>query len=371
MTREISELAGDSVPAVTGERYLTSRLRQLRGEAKALSEEEFDAEEMWRFVRDAAAMFERFLQGAGLSQPPTSTKLFHLTNALEHDGVAEPDRQRIHAIRGAANDGKHDPAADTSYGTIDSLLADGEKAVAAMAAAGVPGVVGEFLPPYRRRFMIAVYDHLTGGESEFYVWLAGNEPQPAGAGRLEPREIEIFQFKYSDEQRVREALEATGDLSWGTVAAPVVQALRESSEFSEAGYWEGSYRDLVAACAPHQHNMDLLPGLARHEQAGPVAASLAMSAVDLMTLRGPRPSVEELLAQAASAYAIRRNSHATEVIAPKVAALLAELPPRVETLRGPRFLGKVRFAEAATAAVSADADLGFAVDDDGWLLVET
>jgi hypothetical protein len=54
---------------VTGERYLTSRLQQLRAEAKDLSEE-FDAEEMWRFVRDAAAMFERFLQGAGLSQPP-------------------------------------------------------------------------------------------------------------------------------------------------------------------------------------------------------------------------------------------------------------------------------------------------------------
>jgi hypothetical protein len=356
---------------VTGERYLISRLRQLRGEAKALSEEEFDAEEMWRFVRDAAAMFERFLQRAGLSQPPNSSTLNHLVNALEHDGVDEPDRQRLHAIRTAANDGKHDPAADTSYDTIDKLLANGEKAVEAMAAAGVPGVVGEFTPPYRRRFMIAVYDHLTGGESEFYVWLAGNEPALTGTGRLGPAEIETFQFKYSDEQHVRQALEAAGDLTWGNVADPIVQALKEDGEFTEAGYWEGSYRDLVAACAPHQHNMDLLPGLARHEHAGPVVASLAMSAVDLMTPGSPRPDVEALLAQAAAVYAIRRNSRVTERIAPAVADFLAALPPTVDSLRGPRFLGKARFAEAADHAVSANADLRFAVDDNGWLLVET
>ena len=363
--------SGSSVPDVTGEQYLTSRLLQLREEAKAVSEEEFDAEEMWRFVRDAAAMFERFLQGAGLSQPPTNTKLFHLVNALEHDGVDELDRGRIDAIRRAANDGKHDPAADMSYGAIDILLADGEKAVAAMATAGVPGVVGEFVPPYRRRFMIAVYDHLAGGESEFYIWLAGNEPRLVGAGRLAPREIESFQFKYSDERHVRQTLDATGDLTWGNVADLTVQALKEDSEFTEAGYWEGAYRDLVAACAPHQHNMDLLPGLARHEQAGPVVASLAMSAVDLMTSGGPRPDDEALLAQAAAAYAIRRNSRATLNIAPAVAAFLAALPPTVDRLRGPRFFGKARFDEAARIAVFADADLGFAVDDSGWLLVET
>jgi hypothetical protein len=359
------------VPEVTGEQYLTSRLQQLRGEANALSEEEFDPEEMWRFGRDAAAMFERFLQGASLSQPPSNTKLFHLVNALEHDGVAETDRQRIHAIRKAANDGKHDPAADMSYGTIDKLLAGGEKAVAAMATAGVPGVVGEFVPPYRRRFMIAVYDHLTGGESEFYVWLAGNEPRMVGAGRLAPHEIESFQFKFSDEEHVRRALDATGDLAWGSVPDLTIEALKEDSEFTEAGYWEGAYRDLVAACAPHQHNMELLPGLARHEQVGPVVAALAMSAVDLMKAGGTRPDAEALLAQAAVAYAIRRTSRATTNVAPAVAAFLTTLPSTVDRLLGPRFLGKARFAEGAEAAVSTDADLGFAVDANGWLLVET
>jgi hypothetical protein len=219
--------------------------------------------------------------------------------------------------------------------------------------------------------MIAVYDHLAGGESEFYVWLAGNEPHPAGAGRLAPREIETFQFEYSNEKHIREALEATGALTWGSVADPIVQALKEDPEFTEAGYWDGSYRDLVAACAPHQHNMDLLPGLARHEHAGPVVASLAMSAVHLMTPGGRRPDVEGLLAQVSAAYAIRRNSRATGKFAPAVAAFLAALPPTVDRLRGPRFLGGSRFAEAAKVAASADADLGFAVDDNGWLLVET
>ena len=96
-----------------------------------------------------------------------------------------------------------------------------------------------------------------------------------------------------------------------------------------------------------------------------------MSAVDLTTSGSSRPDVEALLAQSAAAYAIRRNSRATTTIAPAVAAFLAALPPTVDSIRGPRFLGKARFSEAAASAVSTDADLGFSVDDDGWLLVET
>jgi hypothetical protein len=99
---------------------------------------------------------------------------------------------------------------------------------------------------------------------------------------------------------------------------------------TESGYWEGTYRNLVSACAPHQHDLDLLPGLARHDQEGPVAAALAMTVVDLIQPVPPpsaRPVDDELLAHAAMHYALKRMTPTTDDLAPVFARFIADLPP--------------------------------------------
>ncbi len=231
-------------------------------------------------------------------------------------------------------------------------------------------MAGVYEPPYRRRFLIAVYDHLTGGESEFYVWTAGQEPRGADLTNG-PREVETFQFKFRDEASVRAALERTGDLHFGDVEPEIVEALRQDAEYTESGYWEGTYRDLVSACAPHQHDLDLLPGLARHDQGGPVAAALAMTVVDLLQPLPPpsaRPVDEELLAHAAIHYAVKRTSPVTAHLAPAFAHFIAELPDQPTMLSGPRWLNPDRFDQEAGRAMSRDDTLGIALLADGTLL---
>lgn len=354
---------------MTGEEYLVSRLQQLRAEARLLAEDEYDPEEMWRFVRDAAALLERFLQAATLSQPPKNTKLFHLIEALEHEAVSASSRTALHEVRTAANEGKHDASIDTSYRLVDQQLEAAEKATEELSRVGIPEVAGAYEPPYRRRFLIAVYDHLTGGESEFYVWAAGQEPRGAGLGG--PREVETFQFEFRDEASVRAALERTGDLHFGDVEPEIVEALRQDAEYTESGYWEGTYRDLVGACAPHQHDLDLLPGLARHDQEGPVAAALAMTVVDLLQpvpAPAARPAEDELLAHAAMQYAVKRTTPATAHLAPVFTRFIAELPDQPTMLSGPRWLNSDRFDREAESAVHRDDALGIALLPDGTLL---
>jgi len=152
----------------------------------------------------------------------------------------------------------------------------------------------------------------------------------------------------------------------------VIDALEMDGEFTEAGYWEGTYRDLVVACAPGQHDLDLLPGLARHDQESSVFAALAMSTVDVYAdASSATPDVDDLLAHAASEYAIRRRSRATLDLAPAFVTFIEAIPPEFsERLLGPRFLSPTRFEEMAPVAVLVDTDLGVALDPDGWLLAE-
>ena len=371
-TRSICSMRnGLASQRLTGEEYLISRLEGLRAEARLLAEDEYDGEEMWRFIRDAAALFERFLQTATLNQPPANTKLFHLINALEQDGASTEVREALHAVRDTANDGKHDASTNTSYRRIDGLLADAEEAVRELAQLGIPEVANAFDPPYRRRFLIAVYDHLAGGESEFYVWPAGQEPRGTGLGG--PRELDSFQFHFRDEEKVRAQLARSGDLTFGDVDPEIVAALRADAEYTEAGYWEGSYRDLVTACAPHQHDMELLPGLARHDQVGAVRAALAMTMVDVLQpvpAPGERPNEQDLLAHAAMHYAVSRQTPATAAVAPRFAQFVANLPHQGALLRGPRWLNAGSFAELVPRAVMIEEELGIALLPDGTLVAK-
>jgi hypothetical protein len=219
--------------------------------------------------------------------------------------------------------------------------------------------------------LIAVYDHPTGGESEFYIWPCGMEPR--GETLIGPPAIETFQFQFRDEEAVRQALAATGDLRFGDVDADIVAALKQDSEFTECGYWEGSYRDLVRACAPHQHEIELLPGLARHDHKRPVAAALAMTVVDLSQPLPPqnkRPSAMDLLAHAAMQYAVRRRTPVAEQLARAVGQFVAELPDEVLQLSGPRFVKHERYAIEKRAALHSDDVLGFAVLPDCTLFAE-
>jgi hypothetical protein len=231
---------------MTGGDYLKSRFREFLAEAEELASHEFDAEQMSRFVRDAAALFERFFKRMRLTRPPADPSLNNLINALKHEGVTAPERAKLHRVRTAANEAKHDPSRLVTYADVALILAGAIEAVDALAQHGIAEIVDHHVPRYRRRFLLALWDHLAAGESEMYVWPAVNVRQ-SETGVLIPSEMESFQFRYADEEKALQQLNAAGDLHWEGVGEPTLSALRGVGDFARAGHWEGEYRDLIAA----------------------------------------------------------------------------------------------------------------------------
>jgi hypothetical protein len=353
---------------MTTQDYLKSRIRDLLDEADELAADGFDPEEMSRFVRDAAAMFERFLKQARLKRPPAKLNLYDLIEALRYEGVAGTELRKLHDVRDKANEGKHDPTVLITHQDVRRTLQGAIEAIDALAAARLPDVLAPRVPQFRHRFLIAAWDHYVSNETELLVWPAVKLDSPAG--RIEPAPIDSFQLIHKDEASLRSQLDSAGSRH-EDVDPVTLNVLRAESDFAWAAHWEGEYRDLVAICSSVQHDLDLLPGLARADDSRSVSAALAMSAVDLDPGDGSVPNANDLLAHAATVYGIRRQSGATSRLTPAFEDFLATASKDVaHPLGGPRFLGRDSFLTDSKSAVHRSFDIGVALLQDGMMLCD-
>lgn len=351
---------------MTGAEYLHRRFQRLIDELEMLGGEvEFDAEDPWRFVRDAAAILERWLQRCTLRRPLRDGRLVTLIDALKGEGVPVAAREALHGIRKAANAGKHDASRRMSSLEAERLLEGAQSAIEAIAIAGVPELLAAYSPEYKRRYIIAVYDHFTGGEVEFNIWLAAYPPDPEPPPGYDPPQVELFQIRHDDEEAVKESLEATGRIIYeGGVPEDVQKALRADAEFTFAWVWEGSHHDLVTAFAPYQHEMNVIAGLLRGDHAQSVISSVAAAATEM-----PRPfDWRDLLLKLESEYGVSRRGTEARSLAEGVSRLIKEIPETVQ-LSGPRWLDGSGYQEAAMTALALDDRLGLAVLQDGTVLV--
>lgn len=350
---------------MNGADYLKHRIRHLSQEIAALARTaEFDAEDPWRFVRDAAALLERFLQGCTLRYPPADSKLYNLIEALAHEGVSPAVRDDLHAVRRAANAGKHDANRDLTTIEAARLLAAAESAIAALASSGIPEFSAAYRAKYRRQYLIAVYYHYTG-ESEFAVFLAAHKPRPTDAIGYGPPIIELFQCDIAADAAIRTSLAELGRAVFdGGVDPAILEALRRDSEFAFAWLWEGGHQDLVAAFAPHQHSMDLIPGLLRGDHGQSVLSSMVSAAVEMA-----RPfDWADLLLKTDADYGVSRRGTLARPIAESVAELVGKVPDSV-VLGGPRWLDRDSYALLTQDTLAEDRRLGVAVLQDGTLAV--
>jgi len=351
---------------MTGAEYLEFRLRHLSDELSRLATEvEFDAEDPWRYVRDAAALLERFLKSCALRRPPSDRKLYNLIEALEFDGVDETIRSDLHAVRVAANAGKHDSSRYLTIIDGVQLVAAATSAVVSLVASGIPELSNQYRAEYRRQYIIGVYDHFASGETEFAVFLAAYPPQPTDHIGYGPPIIESFQCQYSAENAIRDALERTGRAVFnGGVSKDVETALRQDDEFAFAWLWEGGHQDLVAAFAPHQHLMDLIPGLLRGDHFESVLSSTISAAVEVA-----RPfEWADLILKTSADYGISRQGTHTLPIAEAVAELVASVSEEV-VLGGPRWFDAARFNLLMDDAIVVSNKIPVAVLADGTLAV--
>lgn len=317
---------------MTERQRLEARLTRLLDEIAVLADQdEFDEEDPWRFVRDAAAMWERVLKRCTLTNPPKDPTLNNLINATQGDGLPLSTRDALHRLRNEANKAKHDPSRLISTAEAHRLIEESIPAGAQLDSAGVPELGAPAKFGQRRRYLVGVYDHLTGGETEYSIWLAGHAPR-SSAGLTSPTAVEIFGVKHSAEKEIKARLDALGDAQFvDAVDDDTLVALR-SDEFAEAWLWEGSHRDLVSAFALSQWHFDVIPGLSRADHAPSVMSAAALALVDVA-----RPaSWEDLLWKMSTDYGIWRRGKVVQEIAHGAADLVGGTVEHA--LYGPRWI---------------------------------
>ena len=313
-------------------RKIESRLRRLIQELDRATEcTEFEDEDVFRFVRDAAALWERTLKRCALSSPPNDQSLCNLTNALEFNGIDVDHRNALHELRKAANKGKHDADASLTAARARSLIEATIPTLGLLESEGVAelAAVAEF--NQRRRYIIDVFDHYTGGDTEYVVYLVASAP---GADPvLAPEPVELFAVRFGVEEAIKERLADTGHAIFTNVDAGL-PAAAGGDDYIGRWEWEGTHRDLITTFAPYQWNADLIAGLSRSDHYSSVISAAALAMVDVA-----RPAQwQDLLWKMSTDFGIwRRGTIAVEVAQAAVALCGGQI---MQTYYGPRWLNR-------------------------------
>lgn len=292
---------------------------------------EYEDDDVLRFVRDAAALWERTLKRCTLSSPPSDPSLFNLTNALEFNGIDVDGRNALHELRKAANKAKHDADASLTAARARSLIEATIPTLVLLEAAGVVelAAVAEF--NQRRRYIIDVFDDYAGGDTEYIVYLVASAPGVDPV--LAPEPVELFAVEFGVEEAIKERLANTGHATF-TNAGAVLSASAGGGDYIGRWNWEGTHRDLVAALAPYQWNADLIPGLSRADHYSSVISAVALAMVDVA-----RPAQwKDLLWKMSTDFGIwRRGTIAAEVAQAAVGLCGGQIS---QIYHGPRWLDR-------------------------------
>lgn len=333
-----------------------SQLNELEYELAELHPGDFDGEELLSYAREGAAHIERFVKRLTFV-PSTGDRLFDYINDLESKGLPSGAAHDLHAIRKAANAGKHDPAATLDLNRVRVLVHRARQAVESVGILGsAPGAEGPEPVAADRTFAILVADYPTGGEVDYEVSFLLDD------GRLV--QLDRYQLRYSDEEEVLARLRTTGtlDQSPTTASCDLVRARMDGSdEFSGIWLYVGDLRGIVDAFAPKQHSM-AIEDLQRRRDDSAVRAATAMASVDL---GGQDATKDRLVATLASRYAIE-GAYAS-AIADRMEQLIGSAG--IANLEGPRFVSERRYALALTRAAAHDKDLAIAIMGDGHVFV--
>lgn len=301
---------------------------------------EFEEEDPFRFVRDAAALWERTLKRCTLTTPPRDPSLNNLIDALQFDNVDQGTRSALHRLRRAANQGKHDPASTISTAVAGQLIEATMPALGQLEASGVRELAATAKFDQRRRYVVEVIDHYASGETEYGVYLIGNAPDATQF--MMPSAIEKFAVKFGAEDSIKAQLVATGHASFAEKTGEAFTNALDEGDFIARWDWEGNHRDLVAAFAPHQWHVELIPGLSRADHIPSVISAAALALVDIA-----RPADwKDLVWKMSTDFGIWRRGTVVERLARAAIELVGGSLDR--SLYGPRWISRQDALEIAS-----------------------
>jgi hypothetical protein len=316
-------------------------------QAKRLKLRGYDQDELGEVARDAAAVWERMLKASNPGWTSNDTSLYEMTEALRLAGWPKAPA-KLHHIRKSANRDKHSP--DPLH-DVDQLIGWLEviKAELGSLAPYAPGVTLELPAQLRiRRMVCAVYEIFHQGETIYRFLEAGPADTWQTSGTIDEFQVENKHHEYIESELAKLP-------SWST-NPPELDDLKKSLEKSDDALWQimhfdASYQQIHDILAPLQHDLPLLPGLHREDEALNFIASVAQA-----VLTGGHPDL------------LGRSPLDEATVRGRVEALITNVPERLKPMRLDRCSDSTFRAEAP-AAHSIDEDLGALVTDRGVLLI--
>lgn len=320
----------------------TSRALQ---QAKGLRLRGYDQDELGEVTRDAAAVWERSLKASNPNW--TNKSLYSIIEDLKDAGWFKAAAE-LHVIRTSANSDKHDAS---PLHVVDQLVAALEVLTTELGSLQtyVPGV-GNELPrsPRIRRMVCAVYEIFHAGETIYSFLEAG----PTDTWQT-ARQIDEFQVENRNDAAIEGEL---AKLPNWAINPPELDDLKKSLLESDNELWriasfDATYQQVHDIVAPHQHDLPLLIGLHREDDAFNFTASVAQS-----LLIGGLPDL------------LGRSPLDEPGVRSQLESLVANVPERLKPLRLDR-CSLSRFRAEEPSAVAIDVRLGALVTDRGVLLI--
>jgi hypothetical protein len=335
-----------------------ARLDRSIAQLADLAPGDLTSDELLTKIREEAANLERFLKQLHLE----GRNLDSLINELMSQGFPSEDAVALHALRRAANAGKHDPKKRLSPDEAMSILIRARSAVSKVGVVGVAGGADDEAPqPPARRFAISVSDYPTHSEVDYQIDVLLRD------GRVV--HIDSYQAKFGNETHIKSALLASGVLHEDPEDIEVLayaERMKGSDELTTVWVYEGSLRDLAQSFAPHQDS-GALPFLRRESDVQAIRIAACLAAIDL--------GVQQVLARPSSLVDVMIDGYAmsptTVGTIPDLLTSLAECASQhgIEEFRGPRVLSTRGYEQVAGGLPCISRTEGMALDMDGTLLV--
>ena len=298
-------------------------------------------------LNKVASSTELFLKREVFPAKSNRDNFFSYINELKYHSIRTEKVDFIHDVRLAYNESKHDPNFVISAIRVNATLQNLLLSIQDIVAAGIGRVNTAVRAENSRVFWICAWDHYTGGETEVVVFLPSDYDGFLGAKSLD--RVSIHGLKWDE---FKSDLPNFGVMNSheGLIPEGQVEFWLSEGDCLTPFVFEGEYNSLIICLSKYLKNVELIPGLAREDDATNLLQTAVMAVCDAYA-SNPTATKEE---QRANALSLANSQYAVlpkfndriEIYLDKIIGVIDSAPSDVKsTLTGPIWIAAEAYSE--------------------------
>ncbi|MEZ4862830.1 MAG: hypothetical protein R3C14_16050 [Caldilineaceae bacterium] len=333
--------------ATYGEKFV-SELSDATATLVRLTYDEYEPTQLRDVLSALGAKTEIFLKSAVLPRRNPKNTFEWFIEDLANEGIDQPSRDKLHALRKKYNKAKHHPATIIDLLEVLGIIKEATEAIKQIVLKRI-GSTGAIVNPHLNRvFWLAVWDHYIHGDSEVHIILPNESEHWLGAPTFD-----IIYINLAVWDNVKADLALIGLFNDGRGIIPDSQydAFNSDSDFLDAWVFEGDYRSLITTLAQYELRQDLILGLNRHETSGSMILAYLLASVDVVGSGGiPKDLAAAIQQQATAVYAVPPDYLHAQYFAEGMAEMFLQIDLKEwSRISGPSWVRDAKYNEFASA----------------------